>query len=150
MPIVPEGFADEELEQFVRGAPTLGAFDVAALREGTLARALTRTRGPEMVRALDLRVGDLTIRMYRPVDDPVPLVVYLHGGGWTSEVSRPMTVSAAGSRSARAARCCRSITGRPPSTPGRRRSTTPSPPCAGWRTLPPSSRDNRRSGGGRR
>ncbi len=83
MPIVPEGFADEELEQFIRGAPTLGAFDVAALREGTLARALTRTRGPEMVRVLDLRVGDLTIRMYRPVDDPVPLVVYLHGGGWT-------------------------------------------------------------------
>ena len=26
--------------------------------------------------------GDVPARLYRPVAGPVPLVVYLHGGGW--------------------------------------------------------------------
>ena len=31
----------------------------------------------------DLRIGELAARLYRPVPGPAPLVVYLHGGGWT-------------------------------------------------------------------
>jgi acetyl esterase len=31
----------------------------------------------------DLRIGGLPARLYRPVPGSVPLVVYLHGGGWT-------------------------------------------------------------------
>ena len=31
----------------------------------------------------DLRIGDLSCRLYRPLAGPLPLVVYLHGGGWT-------------------------------------------------------------------
>ncbi|MGI8428553.1 MAG: alpha/beta hydrolase [Solirubrobacteraceae bacterium] len=56
---------------------------MATLREGTLARARPRTRGPEMDSVVDLRAEDLPVRLYRPSGDAVPLVVYLHGGGWT-------------------------------------------------------------------
>ncbi len=56
---------------------------MATLREGTLARARTRARGPEMDSVNDLLVGELLVRLYRPTADTVPLVVYLHGGGWT-------------------------------------------------------------------
>jgi acetyl esterase len=80
---VPEGFADPQLEQFVRDAPPLDGFDVAALREGTLARAATRARGPEMDTVADLSAGGVGVRLYRPVADAAPVVVYLHGGGWT-------------------------------------------------------------------
>jgi acetyl esterase len=31
----------------------------------------------------DLRVGETRTRLYRPRPEPTPLVVYLHGGGWT-------------------------------------------------------------------
>ena len=31
----------------------------------------------------ELRIGQLAARLYRPVDGRTPLVVYLHGGGWT-------------------------------------------------------------------
>jgi acetyl esterase len=31
----------------------------------------------------DLFVAQLWVRLYRPTADTVPLVVYLHGGGWT-------------------------------------------------------------------
>ncbi len=48
-------FADPQLREFVRGSPTLGAFDVATLRAGTLERARARARGPEMDRVVDLR-----------------------------------------------------------------------------------------------
>lgn len=80
---MPEGFADPQLEEFVRGAPPLDGFDIATLREGTLARAATRARGPEMDTVSDLCLGDLRVRLYRPSADAVGVVVYLHGGGWT-------------------------------------------------------------------
>jgi acetyl esterase len=80
---VPEGFADPQLEQFVHDAPPLDGFDIAALREGTLARAATRARGPEMDTVINVSADGVGARLYRPVADAVPLVVYLHGGGWT-------------------------------------------------------------------
>jgi acetyl esterase len=57
--------------------------DVAALREGIARRAAARTPGPDLHEVRDLRIGELPGRLYRPVPDPAPLVVYLHGGGWT-------------------------------------------------------------------
>jgi acetyl esterase len=81
---VPEPFADEQLAAFVSHAPpVLAALDVAALRDGIAQRARERSRGPDMLTARDLRIGGLPARLYRPATGPAPLVVYLHGGGWT-------------------------------------------------------------------
>jgi len=56
---------------------------VATLRAVNASRARARSRGPEMLEVRDLLIGELPARLYRPVAGPVPLVVYLHGGGWT-------------------------------------------------------------------
>ncbi len=53
------------------------------MREGIARRAAARTPGPDLPEVRDLRIGDLPARLYRPVPGPAPLVVYLHGGGWT-------------------------------------------------------------------
>jgi acetyl esterase len=36
-----------------------------------------------MYEVRDLRAGGVAARLYRPAAGPAPLVVYLHGGGWT-------------------------------------------------------------------
>ena len=36
-----------------------------------------------MHEVIDLRIDELPARLYRPVAGPAPLVVHLHGGGWT-------------------------------------------------------------------
>ena len=76
-------FADQQLAAFVAQPSPLAALDVAALRETTAQRTRVRSRGPEMQEVRDLRIGDLRARLYRPVAGRTPLVVYLHGGGWT-------------------------------------------------------------------
>ncbi len=53
------------------------------MREGVEQRARERSRGPEMRAVRELRIGQIPARLYRPVDTRTPLVVYLHGGGWT-------------------------------------------------------------------
>ena len=53
------------------------------MRAGTARRATERPRGPGLHEVRDLRIGELPARLYRPGPGPVPLVVYLHGGGWT-------------------------------------------------------------------
>jgi acetyl esterase len=81
---VPETFADEQLAAYVaNAAPVLGSLDVTELREGIAQRARERPRGPEMLTVRELRIGELPVRLYRPVPGRTPLVVYLHGGGWT-------------------------------------------------------------------
>jgi acetyl esterase len=80
---VPGPFADEELAAFVSQMPPFAALDVAAMREGAAKRAGQRSRGPEMHAVSELRIGQVTARLYRPVGGRTPLVVYLHGGGWT-------------------------------------------------------------------
>ena len=81
---MPETFADEQLAAYVaKAAPVLGSLDVAALREGIALRARERPRGPEMLTVRELQIGELPVRLYRPVPGRTPLVVYLHGGGWT-------------------------------------------------------------------
>ena len=57
--------------------------EVAAIREGIARRAAARTPGPDLPEVRNLRIGELPARLYRPVPGPAPLVVYLHGGGWT-------------------------------------------------------------------
>jgi acetyl esterase len=80
---VPGPFADEQLAAWVAEQTTLGDFDVADLREGTLKRAATRLPGPELDAVRELDAGGRTARLYRPVSGPLPVVLYLHGGGWT-------------------------------------------------------------------
>jgi acetyl esterase len=81
---VPGSFADDQLAAYVaKAAPGLGERDVTVLREGMAARARARARGPELLAVRDLRIGGLAARLYRPVSGDAPLVVYLHGGGWT-------------------------------------------------------------------
>jgi acetyl esterase len=81
---VPGPFADEQLAAYVSQLPPPSAgFDVAAMREGIEQRARQRSRGPEMHAVRELRIDMMLARLYRPVAGPTPLVVYLHGGGWT-------------------------------------------------------------------
>jgi acetyl esterase len=81
---VPGPFADEQLAAFAAqmSAPFAG-FDVAAMREGIGQRARARSPGPDMQAVRELRIGAVPARLYRPVAARLPLVVYLHGGGWT-------------------------------------------------------------------
>lgn len=78
-----EPFADEQLAAFVSQMPPFAAGDVAVMREGVDQRARQRPRGPEMHAVSELRIGGVAARLYRPVAGRAPLVVYLHGGGWT-------------------------------------------------------------------
>jgi acetyl esterase len=81
---VPGPFADEQLAAYMAQASSVFAQpEVAAIREGIARRAAARSRGPDLHEVRDLRIGELPARLYRPVPGPVPLVVYLHGGGWT-------------------------------------------------------------------
>jgi acetyl esterase len=81
---VPGPFADEQLAAYMAQASSVFAQpDVAAIREGIARRAAARSPGPDLHEVRDLRIGELPARLYRPAPGPVPLVVYLHGGGWT-------------------------------------------------------------------
>ena len=79
-----EVFADRELAAWVSMvASSGGELDVQAMRDATAERARTRARGPEMDSVRELAVGELRARVYRPGEGALPLVLYLHGGGWT-------------------------------------------------------------------
>ena len=75
---------DDQLAAFVaQPSPPFAQLDVTAIREGIAQRARQRSRGPEMQAVHELRIGALPARVYRPAAGRIPLVVYLHGGGWT-------------------------------------------------------------------
>jgi len=77
-------FADEQLAAYVEEASARFAItDVASMREGIARRAGLRTPGPELHEVRDLLAGGVPARLYRPAAGAAPLVVYLHGGGWT-------------------------------------------------------------------
>jgi acetyl esterase len=77
-------FADEAVERWLARAPSgFTQFDVAAMRAAVAERARSRPPGPDLDEVRDVMVGSLPARLYRPSAAPVPLVVYLHGGGWT-------------------------------------------------------------------
>lgn len=80
--------SDEGLAEWlraVRSAPAPACEDVGpgALREGQRARASGRPPGPALHRVTDLLAcGRIVVRLYRPVADALPLVLYVHGGGF--------------------------------------------------------------------
>jgi acetyl esterase len=79
-----EVFADRELADWVTMmASSGGELDVQAMRAATAERARKRRRGPEMDSVRDVAVGALRARLYRPGHAASPLVLYMHGGGWT-------------------------------------------------------------------
>jgi acetyl esterase len=79
-----EVFADRELAAWVTMIASSGdELDVQAMRAATAERARTRARGPEMDSVRDVAVGGLRARLYRPGAAALPVVLYLHGGGWT-------------------------------------------------------------------
>lgn len=90
-------FADEQLAAFVaQSSAAFGDLDVPTLRRMSSERAQQRPRGPEMAEVRDLDAAGCAARLYRPraaLDQPQaapdrpaeaePLVLYLHGGGWS-------------------------------------------------------------------
>lgn len=74
------------LDREVRELRTMEPQDLAGMRS-TLDAVLGLRRGPghtdEPVASVeDAMVGHVPVRIYRPVDPPEHLVVFLHGGGW--------------------------------------------------------------------
>ncbi len=82
--MVERVLADEGLREFVaRPGPAMAEVSIAELREQVAERARGRGRGPDMNAVADIEVAGRPARLYRPAPGPVPLVLYLHGGGWT-------------------------------------------------------------------
>jgi len=57
--------------------------DVGEARAALDERAAQKQPGPEMDTVRDIEVEGLPARLYRPRPGPLPLVLYLHAGGWT-------------------------------------------------------------------
>jgi acetyl esterase len=81
------GVADEGLAAWLAGVREAGfpanrALGVHRLRAGARQRDQSRAPGPYLPFVRDLVIGDLAARLYRPVPQPRPLVIYLHGGGF--------------------------------------------------------------------
>ena len=93
-------------------------------------------------RELDTKAGPLWARSYAPSTDtdPLPVIAYLHGGGWvfmgidTHGPGLPTTRRTQPARSSSA-----STTTWRPSTASRPRSTTAMRPSPGWPRTPPTS-----------
>jgi acetyl esterase len=72
----------------IRATPRSSArdSDATSLRADSAARIASRPRGPELPSVVDITIdGDpaLSARLYRPGLNPLPLLVFFHGGGWT-------------------------------------------------------------------
>ncbi|MCM3846292.1 alpha/beta hydrolase [Pseudonocardia sp. DR1-2] len=80
---MPQEFADRALAEFAAASSAFGSSDVPAIRGAIAARAAGRPRGPEMYEVREVTLPTCPGRLYRPGPEPAPLVVYLHGGGWT-------------------------------------------------------------------
>jgi acetyl esterase len=79
-------FADSGIARYlieINAGPDEGESTVEELRRGGAARARFLPPGPELHELRDLEIEGLHARLYRPSPDPVPLILYLHGGGWT-------------------------------------------------------------------
>jgi acetyl esterase len=57
--------------------------DVGEVRAALEERAAKKRRGPEMDTVREVEVEGLPARLYRPRPEPLPLILYLHAGGWT-------------------------------------------------------------------
>ncbi|MDT9593298.1 alpha/beta hydrolase [Nocardioides zeae] len=86
-PAIDPGLAGFLEQAAAAGAPPITAGSVADARTGNAEFLRTMRTRQEPVRAVEelsvpTRAGDLPARAYLPVDEPVAVVVYLHGGGW--------------------------------------------------------------------
>lgn len=85
---MPLGLADPELTAYVEGlraapAPLNAELGARECRRRYDAGIAVLPPGPDLPHVSDLVVPDgLAARLYRPLDRPTPLLVYLHGGGW--------------------------------------------------------------------
>src|SRR6476619_671880 len=62
--------------------PPLSAEIIPLIRAGMAASGAALPR-VELAEVRDLDAGGVPVRLYRPASDaPVPLLVFLHGGGW--------------------------------------------------------------------
>jgi acetyl esterase/lipase len=77
-------YADRQLEIVaLRPSPFGDDPDVEEARRSLEERAAKKKPGPKMAAVRDLEVEGLPARLYRPRSEPLPLVLYLHAGGWT-------------------------------------------------------------------
>jgi acetyl esterase len=80
----PPEVADAGLAAFLaQPGPAFAELDVLTLRRQIAQRVRARSPGPDMDDVTDFDMDGLRARLYRPAPGPVPLIVYLHGGGWT-------------------------------------------------------------------
>jgi acetyl esterase len=77
-------YADRQLEILaLRPSPFGDDPDVGEARASLDERAAKKQPGPEMDTVREVEVEGLPARLYRPRPEPLPLVLYLHAGGWT-------------------------------------------------------------------
>ncbi len=86
---IPDGLADPELAAYIariraEQGPSARQLGVATVRQAQRLRVLAAARGPRLAAVEDLMAGQrpVPVRWYRPVLEPRPLVVFLHGGMW--------------------------------------------------------------------
>ncbi len=86
---IPDELADAELAAYLAGiraeqGPSARQLGVAAVRQAQRLRVLAAAPGPTLASVEDLTAGlrPVPVRWYRPVLEPRPLVVFLHGGMW--------------------------------------------------------------------
>jgi acetyl esterase len=81
--VADEGLAGWLAEVRRTSAPSNRVLGVHRVRRASRERDGSRPHGPQLPFVRNLVIGDLAARLYRPSPSPRPLVIYLHGGGFT-------------------------------------------------------------------
>ena len=86
---ISDELADAELAAYLAAiqaeqSPSARQLGVATVRQAQRLRVLAAAPGPRLAAVEDLTAGQrpVPVRWYRPVLEPRPLVVFLHGGMW--------------------------------------------------------------------
>lgn len=80
---VARHYADRALAKIATAPSPFSNLDAVEIRASIAARAATRKPGPEVHEVREVRLGECGARLYRPTAENAPIVLYLHGGGWT-------------------------------------------------------------------
>jgi acetyl esterase len=85
MPLDPE--TQRFIQQIRRRMPVIGSVTAFRFREAQAEAAALTPKGPDLLRvedtAIDTPAGPLPARLYVPYGQPVAVILYMHGGGWT-------------------------------------------------------------------